>query len=61
MRRVFLGFATMAAPALAHHGPIYPDIVCTTSDAVPGIVLLPFLLLAAVGVVRAVVRHRKDR
>lgn len=53
--------AAPAMPAWAHQHPIYFDIVCTTSDTMPGLVLLPFLLLAGIGVVRAVARHRKDK
>jgi hypothetical protein len=53
--------AASAVPAWAHHSPIHFDIVCTSSDVVPGIALLPLLLLAGVGIVRAVIRHRKDR
>lgn len=54
-------FAAAAAPAWAHQHPVFIDVVCTTSDAVPGLVLLPFLVLAGAGIVRAVARHRKDR
>jgi hypothetical protein len=61
MRTVLFMLAASAAPAWAHHSPIHFDIVCTRGDGVPGIALLPFLLLVAVGIVRAVVRHRKDR
>ena len=61
MKRLALLFAALATPAWPHVHPVNFDLVCTTSDAVPGLVLLPFLLLAGVGVVRAVARHRKDR
>jgi hypothetical protein len=37
------------------------DIVCTSGDVVPGLALLPFLALVGVGIVRAVIRHRRDR
>ena len=61
MKNLLFLLAAMAAPAAAHHAPLHLDPVCTSSDAVPGLVLLPFLLLAGVGIVRAVRRHRKDR
>lgn len=65
MKKLLFLFSAVAAPALAHHSPLHLDplqlAICTSSDAVPGLVLLPFLLLAGIGVVRAVRRHRKDR
>lgn len=61
MTRLLPLLATLATPALAHQHPINLDIVCGTSDSVPGLVLLPFLLLAGIGVVRAIARHRRDR
>jgi hypothetical protein len=61
MRRLpFLAVAAAAhAPAWAHHSPIHLDIACTTGE--PGLALVPFVLLVAVGTYRAVRRHRKDR
>jgi hypothetical protein len=61
MRTLLLMIGVSAAPAWAHHSPLHFDIVCTSGDVVPGLALLPFLLLAAVGILRAVIRHRKDR
>jgi hypothetical protein len=37
------------------------DFVCTTDDSIPGLTLLPFLLLAGIGIARAVARHHRDR
>ncbi|MFH1869785.1 MAG: hypothetical protein ABIK82_16050 [Pseudomonadota bacterium] len=53
--------AAPAMPAWAHVHAVNFDFVCTTDETLPGLTLLPFLLLAGVGVVRAVARHRKDR
>jgi hypothetical protein len=61
MRSRFFMLSAWAAPAWAHHSPIHFDIVCSSGDTVPGIALLPFILLVGVGIVRAVIRHRKDR
>lgn len=48
--------------AAAHvHDPRLIDLVCTTAEATPGLVLVPFLALAAIGAWRAIVRHRRDR
>ena len=49
-----------AAPALAHVHNIGMDIICTTTDAPPGLSLLPLLLLVGIGIVRAVLKQRKD-
>jgi hypothetical protein len=54
-------FILLASPAWAHHSPIPMDIVCTSGDVIPGLALLPFLALVGAGIVRAVIRHRKDR
>lgn len=59
-RLAFLLFA-IASQARAHVHSVNFDIVCTTDNTVPGLTLLPFLLLAGIGVARAVARHRKDR
>ncbi len=61
MKRLTLLLATLATPAWAHVHAINFDFVCTTDETPPGLTLLPFLLLAGVGVVRAVARHRRDR
>jgi hypothetical protein len=61
MRRLLVMLGASAAPAWAHHSPIHLDIVCTSGDVIPGLALLPFLLLVGVGIVRAVIRHRRDR
>ena len=61
MRQLSFLLAALATPAWAHQHQINFDIVCSSSDSIPGLTLLPFLLLAAAGVVRAVARHRKDR
>ncbi len=53
--------AVPAAPALAHVHNVGMDIICSTTDSPPGLTLLPLLLLVAVGIVRAVLRHKKDR
>lgn len=51
-----------AAPAWAHHGPLHVDLVCSAAaDGLSALALGPFFLLAAVGVMRALARHRKDR
>jgi hypothetical protein len=61
MRTLLLMLGASAAPAWAHHSPIHLDVVCIGGDTMPGLALLPFLALVAVGIVRAVIRHRKDR
>lgn len=50
----------LATPVWAHVHAINFDFVCTSDESVPGLTLLPFLLLAGIGIVRAVARHRKD-
>lgn len=59
MKRLTLLFATIAHPAWAHVHAANFDFVCTTDDSIPGLTLLPLLLLAGVGIVRAILRHRK--
>jgi hypothetical protein len=61
MKRLAVLLAAIATPAWAHVHALNFDFVCTTDDTVPGLTLLPFLLLAGIGVTRAVARHRKDR
>lgn len=51
--------AVAPAPTFAHVHNVGMDIVCTTSDAPPGLTLLPLLLLVGVGIVRAILRQRK--
>lgn len=63
MKGLALGLAAMAlqAPAWGHHSPVHISVDFTGIESVPGLALIPFVVLAAVGIVRAVVRHRKDR
>ena len=61
MKYLSILLAAPVTPAWAHLHPLSFDFVCSTNDSIPGIGLLPFLLLAGVGVVRAVARYRKDR
>ena len=61
MKHLAFLLATLATPAWAHVHTLNFDFVCTADNAVPGLTLLPFLLLAGVGVARAVARHRRDR
>ena len=51
----------LASPAWAHVHAVNIDFVCTSGESVPGLTLLPFLLLAGIGIARAVARHRRDR
>jgi len=59
MRGLPLGLTALAfqAPAWGHHSLVHVDVICTDGGSVPGLVLLPFVVLAAVGIVRAVARH----
>lgn len=61
MKRLALLLAATATPAMSHVHSVNVDFVCTTGETLPGLTLLPFLLLAGIGVARAVARHRKDR
>ena len=61
MKRLAPLFAAIASPAWAHVHAVNFDFICTTNNTVPGLTLLPFLLLAGIGIARAVARHRKDR
>lgn len=61
MKALLLVLVLLASQAWAHHSTIHLDIVCISGDVIPGLALLPFLVLVGVGIVRAVVRHRRDR
>ena len=61
MKHLAFLFSSLATPAWAHVHAVNFDFVCTTDEPLPGLTLLPFFLLAGVGVARAVSRHRKDR
>ena len=61
MKHLTLLLATLANPAWAHVHAVNFDFVCTTNETMPGLTLLPFLLLAGIGIARAVARHRRDR
>ena len=62
MRRITLALlAGAVTPALAHVHNVGTDIICGTAESPPGLTLLPLLLLVVVGIVRAVLRHKKDR
>ena len=61
MKRLAYLLAMLATPAWAHVHAVNFEFVCTSDESVPGLTLMPFLLLAGIGVARAVARHRKDR
>lgn len=61
MKFLALLLIATSKPAWAHVHAANFDFFCTTSDTLPGLTLLPFLLLVGVGAVRAILRHRKDR
>ena len=61
MKRLTVLLATLATPAWAHVHAVNFDFVCTTDETLPGLTLLPLLLLVGVGIVRAVLRHRKNQ
>jgi hypothetical protein len=61
MIRIALLLAAIASPVRAHVHTVNFDFVCTAGDALPGLTLLPLLLLTGIGVARALARHRKDR
>lgn len=62
MKRLAIALlAGATAPALAHVHNIGMDIICSTADSPPGLTLLPLLVLVAVGIVRAILRHKKGR
>jgi hypothetical protein len=52
--------AVASAPTFAHVHNVGMDIICTTTDTPPGLTLLPLLLLVGIGIVRAVLKQRKD-
>jgi hypothetical protein len=60
-KRLSFLVAAIASPTWAHVHAVNFDFVCTADETLPGLTLLPFLLLAGIGVARAVARHRKDR
>ena len=60
MKRLLLLLATLAAPAWAHVHAVNFDFVCTSDNSIPGLTLLPLLLLVGVGIVRAIHKHRKN-
>ena len=60
MKRLAVLLAAISNPVWAHVHGVSFDFVCTTDDSIPGLTLLPFLLLAGIGIARAVARHRKD-
>ncbi len=60
MKRLLLLLATLATPALAHVHAVNFDFVCTSDNSIPGLTLLPLLLLVGVGIVRAIHKHRKS-
>ena len=61
MRRLAFLLVTLATPAWAHVHSVNFDFFCTTNETMPGLTLLPFLLLAGIGIARAIARHRRDR
>ena len=61
MRRLAFLLVTLATPAWAHVHSVNFDFFCTTNETMPGLTLLPFLLLAGIGIALAVARHRRDR
>ena len=61
MKRLAVLLAAIADPVWAHVHSVNFDFVCTADDSIPGLTLLPFLLLAGIGVARAIARHHKDR
>lgn len=61
MKHFALLLATLAGPTRAHVHSVNFDFFCTTNETLPGLTLLPFLLLAGIGIARAVARHRRDR
>ena len=60
MKRLLLLLATLATPAWAHVHAVNFDFVCTSDNSIPGLTLLPLLLLVGVGIVRAIHKHRKS-
>ena len=60
MKRLAFLLATLATPAWSHVHAVNFDFVCTSDNSIPGLTLLPLLLLVGVGIVRAVLRHRKN-
>ena len=60
MKRLACLLAALANPAWAHVHAVNFDFVCTADESLPGLTLLPLLLLAGIGIARAVARHRQD-
>ncbi|MDA8257603.1 MAG: hypothetical protein M0Z99_18570 [Betaproteobacteria bacterium] len=61
MKRLAPLLAMLTTPAWAHVHAVNFDFVCSTDETLPGLTLLPFLLLAGLGIARGIQRHNKDR
>ena len=60
MTRLPFLLGLLATPAWAHVHAVNFDFVCTTDETLPGLTLLPFLLLAGIGVARAMSMARAE-